>query len=279
MGLFSRFVAKIKGESTASALDWEELSHELLAADLGPVLTEKLLTEAKKIKGDDAEASLREILSAHLSQKVRVLAPAASPAVILVVGVNGVGKTTSVAKLSQYLRRDSKKVLLGAADTFRAAAVDQLITWGSRVGVEVITGKHEGEPASVAFDATKRGAELGVDYVIIDTAGRLHTKSDLMAELGKIKRVIEKTTPVSEVLLVIDGTTGQNGLIQAKLFSESVDVTGLIVTKLDGSARGGVALAIEDQLDLPIKFIGTGEGIDDFAPFSSEAYIEGLLSD
>lgn len=279
MGLFSRFVAKIKGESTASALDWEELSHELLAADLGPVLTEKLLTEAKKIKGDDAEASLREILSAHLSQKVRVLAPAASPAVILVVGVNGVGKTTSVAKLSQYLRRDSKKVLLGAADTFRAAAVDQLITWGSRVGVEVITGKHEGEPASVAFDTTKRGAELGVDYVIIDTAGRLHTKSDLMAELGKIKRVIEKTTPVSEVLLVIDGTTGQNGLIQAKLFSESVDVTGLIVTKLDGSARGGVALAIEDQLDLPIKFIGTGEGIDDFAPFSSEAYIEGLLSD
>lgn len=279
MGLFSRFVAKIKGESTASALDWDELSGELLAADLGPVLTEKLVAEAKKVKGDDAEASLREILSAHLSEKKRELAPAASPAVILVVGVNGVGKTTSVAKLSHYLQRDSKKVLLGAADTFRAAAVDQLTTWGARVGVEVITGKHEGEPASVAFDATKRGAEIGADYVVIDTAGRLHTKNDLMAELGKIKRVIEKTTPVSEVLLVIDGTTGQNGLIQAKLFSESVDVTGLIVTKLDGSARGGVALAIEDQLDLPIKFIGTGEGIEDFAPFSAEVYIDGLLRD
>ena len=279
MGLFSRFVAKIKGESTASALDWNELESELLSADLGPLLTEKLVAEAKKIKGDDAEASMREILSSHLSKKDRELAPVGTPAVILVVGVNGVGKTTSVAKLSQLLHRNSKKVLLGAADTFRAAAVDQLSTWGTRVGVEVITGKHESEPASVAFDATKRGAELGVDYVIIDTAGRLHTKNDLMAELGKIKRVIEKTAPVSEVLLVIDGTTGQNGLIQAKLFSESVDVTGLIVTKLDGSARGGVALAIEHQLDLPIKFVGTGEGIDDFAPFSATDYIDGLLRD
>jgi fused signal recognition particle receptor len=279
MGLFSRFVAKLKGESTASALDWDELSGELLAADLGPVLTEKLLTEAKKIKGDDAEDSLREILTAHLSQKSRNLAAPAHPAVILVVGVNGVGKTTSVAKLSHYLQQSSHKLILGAADTFRAAAVDQLVTWGARVGVEVITGKHEGEPASVAFDATKRGAENGADYVVIDTAGRLHTKNDLMAELGKIKRVIEKTTPVAEVLLVIDGTTGQNGLIQAKLFSESVDVTGLIVTKLDGSARGGVALAIEDQLDVPIKFIGTGEGLEDFAPFSASAYIDGLLRD
>jgi len=199
--------------------------------------------------------------------------------VILVVGVNGVGKTTSVAKLAHHLQKKSHSLVLGAADTFRAAAVDQLATWGARVGVEVITGKHEGEPASVAFDATKRGTELGSDYVLIDTAGRLHTKNDLMAELGKIKRVIEKTVPVAEVLLVIDGTTGQNGLIQAKLFSESVDVTGLIVTKLDGSARGGIALAIEDQLDLPIKFIGTGEAIDDFAPFSPEAYIDGLLRD
>jgi fused signal recognition particle receptor len=279
MGLFSRFVAKIKGESTASALDWEELSSELLAADLGPTLTDKLLAEAKKIKGDDAEGSLREILISHLSNQDRDLAPPAHPAVVLVVGVNGVGKTTSVAKLSHHLQKNSQKLILGAADTFRAAAVDQLVTWGARVGVEVVTGKHEGEPASVAFDAIKRGAELGVDYVVIDTAGRLHTKNDLMAELGKIKRVIEKTVPVAEVLLVIDGTTGQNGLIQAKLFSESVEVTGLIVTKLDGSARGGVALAIEDQLDLPIKFIGTGEGIDDFAPFDGKAYIDGLLRD
>ena len=279
MGLFSRFVSKLKGESTASALDWDELSSELLAADLGPVLTEKLVAEAKKIKGDDAEGSLREILIAYLSQKSRALAPAAKPAVILVVGVNGVGKTTSVAKLAHYLQQQSHSLVLGAADTFRAAAVEQLTTWGARVGVDVVTGKHEGEPASVAFDATKRGAESGADYVLIDTAGRLHTKNDLMAELGKIKRVIEKTAPVAEVLLVIDGTTGQNGLIQAKLFSESVDVTGLIVTKLDGSARGGVALAIESQLDLPIKFIATGEAIGDFAPFDRDSYLDGLLRD
>lgn len=279
MGLFSRFVAKIKGESTASILDWQELTAELLAADLGPQLSESVIAQAKKIKGDDAENALREILNSHLSQESRKLAPSAAPSVILVVGVNGVGKTTSVAKLAHYLQKQSETLLLGAADTFRAAAVDQLATWGVRVGVEVVTGKHESEPAAVAFDATKRGAELGVGYVIIDTAGRLHTKKDLMAELGKIKRVIEKTTPVSEVLLVIDGTTGQNGLIQAKLFSESVDVTGLIVTKLDGSARGGVALAIENQLDLPIKFIGTGEGIDDFSPFDSRGYIDGLLRD
>ena len=279
MGLFSRFVSKLKGESTASTLDWDELNSELLAADLGPVLTGKLIDEAKKIKGDDAEGSLREILKSHLSKKNRNLAPAAIPAVILVVGVNGVGKTTSVAKLAHYLRNQSHALVLGAADTFRAAAVDQLVTWGARVGVEVITGKHEGEPASVAFDAVKRGSESGSSYVLIDTAGRLHTKNDLMAELGKIKRVIEKMAPVAEVLLVIDGTTGQNGLIQAKLFSEAVDVTGLIVTKLDGSARGGVALAIEDQLDLPIKFIGTGEGIGDFAPFEIESYLDGLLGE
>lgn len=278
MGLFSRFLSKVKGESTASALDWDELNSELLAADLGPVLTEKLIQKAKKIKGDDAEASLREILSTHLSQKSRTLAPPAAPAVILIVGVNGVGKTTSVAKLAQFLKSQSHSIVLGAADTFRAAAVDQLATWGARVGVDVITGKAEGEPAAVAFDAVKHASEIGSSYVLIDTAGRLHTKNDLMAELGKIKRVIEKTTPVAEVLLVIDGTTGQNGLIQAKLFSEAVEVTGLIVTKLDGSARGGVALAIEDQLDLPIKFIGTGEAIEDFAPFESQRYLDGLFS-
>lgn len=279
MGLFSRFVAKIKGESTASALDWDELSSELLASDLGPALTEKVIAEGKKIKGDDAESALKEILQSHLSRKDRSLAPAAAPAVILVVGVNGVGKTTSVAKLASYLHGKSHALVLGAADTFRAAAVEQLTTWGSRVGVDVITGKEKSEPASVAFDAVKRASENGSHYVIIDTAGRLHTKNDLMAELGKIKRVIEKTAPVAEVLLVIDGTTGQNGMIQAKLFSEAVDVTGLIVTKLDGSARGGVALAIEDQLDLPIKFIGTGEAVGDFAPFDTESYLNGLLRD
>ena len=278
MGLFSRFVAKIKGESTASALDWNELSSELLAADLGPALTEKVITEAKKIKGDDAEGALREILSNHLSEKNRQLAQGAAPTVILVVGVNGVGKTTSVAKLANHLRRNSQSLTLGAADTFRAAAVEQLSTWGSRIGAPVVTGKHEGEPAAVAFDTVKSAVDNGSDYAIIDTAGRLHTKSDLMAELGKIKRVVEKMRPISEVLLVIDGTTGQNGLTQAKLFSEAVEVTGLIVTKLDGSARGGIALAIEDQLDLPIKFIGTGEAIEDFAPFDSQKYLDGLFS-
>lgn len=278
MGLFSRFVAKIKGESTASALDWDELSSELLAADLGPVLTEKVILDAKKIKGDDAEGALREILSNHLSEKSRALNFGASPTVILVVGVNGVGKTTSVAKLAHHLKQNSKSLTLGAADTFRAAAVEQLSTWGSRLGVPVITGKHEGEPASVAFDTVKSAVDNGSDFAVIDTAGRLHTKSDLMAELGKIKRVVEKMRPVSEVLLVIDGTTGQNGLIQAKLFSEAVEVTGLIVTKLDGSARGGIALAIEDQLDLPIKFIGTGEAIEDFAPFDSQKYLDGLFA-
>ena len=278
MGLFSRFVAKIKGESTASALDWDELSSELLAADLGPVLTEKIIHEAKKIKGDDAEGALREILSNHLSKKSRALNLGTSPTVILIVGVNGVGKTTSVAKLAHHLKQNSKSLTLGAADTFRAAAVEQLSTWGTRLGVSVITGKHEGEPASVAFDTVKNAVDNGSDFALIDTAGRLHTKSDLMAELGKIKRVVEKMRPVSEVLLVIDGTTGQNGLIQAKLFSEAVEVTGLIVTKLDGSARGGIALAIEDQLDLPIKFIGTGEAIEDFAPFDSQKYLDGLFA-
>jgi fused signal recognition particle receptor len=278
MGLFSRFLSKIKGESTASALDWDELSSELLAADLGPTLTQKLVEEAKKIKGDDAEGSLREILRTHLSSKNRTIAAPATPSVILVVGVNGVGKTTSVAKLASYLQSQSHSLVLGAADTFRAAAVEQLATWGSRVGVDVVTGKEQSEPASVAFDTVKRAIDAASQYAIIDTAGRLHTKNDLMAELGKIKRVIEKSAPVAEVLLVIDGTTGQNGLIQAKLFSEAVEVTGLIVTKLDGSARGGVALAIEDQLDLPIKFIGTGEAIDDFAPFDGEKYLDGLFA-
>lgn len=278
MGIFTRFVTKVRGTSTASALDWDELRTELIAADLGPALADSLIDEGKRVKGDDAEAALTSILNSHLSSRSRTLADAGSPTVILFVGVNGVGKTTSVAKVAHHLTSQGKSVLLGAADTFRAAAVDQLVTWGERAGVPVVTGKHEGEPAAVAFDAVKRGISEGVDCILIDTAGRLHTKNDLMAELGKVKRVIEKSIPVSEILLVLDATTGQNGVIQAKLFSEAVEVTGLIVTKLDGSARGGVALAVEDQLDLPIKFIGTGEAIDDFAPFDSESYIAGLLA-
>jgi fused signal recognition particle receptor len=275
MGLFSRFVSKIKGESTASPLDWAELESELLASDLGPVLTKTLVQEAKKMRGDDAENALKEILAGHLSHKSRALAPAA-PQVIVVVGVNGAGKTTSVAKLAHLLVSQNKKVVLGAADTFRAAAVDQLVTWGERAGVQVVTGK--GDTASVSFDTVKQGIEQGADSIIIDTAGRLHTKNDLMQELGKVIRVIEKMTPVTDVLLVLDGTTGQNGLAQAKIFSEAVAVTGLVVTKLDGSARGGVALAIEDALDLPIKFIGTGEAMADIAPFDAATYIQSLVT-
>jgi fused signal recognition particle receptor len=278
MGIFTRLVSKIRGTSTASALDWEELRGELLGADLGPTLTEKIISEGKQIKGDDAEGSLRIILANYLTSKDREIAQSATTTVILVVGVNGVGKTTSVAKLASHLKESGKTVMLGAADTFRAAAVEQLCTWGDRVGVLVVTGKEMSEPASVAFDAAKAAVAANVDYLIIDTAGRLHTKNDLMAELGKVRRVIEKVLPVSETLLVLDGTTGQNALTQAELFNESVSLTGLIVTKLDGSARGGAALAIENRLDLPIKFIGTGEAISDFAPFDSEKYLDSLIS-
>lgn len=278
MGIFTRFVAKIRGTSTASNLDWDELKSELLAADLGPALTEKIIAQGKQIKGDDAQESLREILNSYLTSKSRELLRTDTTTVILVVGVNGVGKTTSVAKLANHLKESGKSVLLGAADTFRAAAVDQLCTWGDRVGVVVVTGKAESEPASVAFDAAKAAVAAKVDYLIIDTAGRLHTKNDLMAELGKVRRVIEKVLPVSETLLVLDGTTGQNALTQAELFNEAVTLTGLIVTKLDGSARGGAALAIENRLDLPIKFVGTGEAISDFSPFDGDTYLESLIS-
>jgi fused signal recognition particle receptor len=279
VGIFSKFVSKIKGQSTADPLDWQELESELLGADLGPTLTSQIIQSAKSIKGDDAIASLTQILNSHLSAKPRQLITGKEVTVVMVVGVNGTGKTTSVAKLAWHLKDSGNSVVLAAADTFRAAAVDQLQTWGVRIGVEVITGKESAEPASVAFDAATRTKELKSDYLIIDTAGRLHNKSDLMAELEKVKRVVEKTLAVSEVLLVIDATTGQNGIAQAKIFTEAVAVTGLIVTKLDGSARGGVALAIESALDIPIKFIGTGESDRDFAEFNPTTYISGLISD
>ena len=278
MGLFNRLIAKVRGTSTASAVDWDEIETELLQSDLGPALVSELLEAAQKMRGDDAESAVKVILTSKLSQKPRTLAPSESTSVIMVVGVNGTGKTTSVAKLATLLHGKGDSVLLAAADTFRAAAVDQLTTWGDRIGVEVIAGKEGAEPASVAFDSVKRAVDSKSRYLIIDTAGRLHNKSDLMAELGKVKRVIEKGLPVTEVLLVIDATTGQNGLAQAKIFSEAVEVTGLILTKLDGSARGGVALAIESALDIPIKFIGTGEGSGDFAAFDANSYLEGLLA-
>ena len=278
MGLFNRFFAKVRGTSTASSLDWSEIEAELLGADLGPALVTKLITSARQLPGDQAEASVKAILSEQFSVKSRELSSLAGLKVILVVGVNGTGKTTSVAKLANILHRSGDSVLLAAADTFRAAAVAQLQTWGERIGIETISGKEGAEPGAVAFDSAHRALSERSDYLIVDTAGRLHNKSDLMDELGKVKRVIEKVAPVTDVLLVIDATTGQNGLAQAKIFSEAVAVTGLILTKLDGSARGGVALAIESALDIPIKFIGTGEGIDDFAPFSPATYLDGLLA-
>jgi fused signal recognition particle receptor len=279
MGIFSKFISKIKGASTADPLDWQVLEGELLAADLGPSLTTSIIKDAKSIKGDDALASLTEILNSKLSSKSRRLNKLESTSAVIVVGVNGTGKTTSVAKLASSLKGSGQSIVLAAADTFRAAAVDQLQTWGARIGVEVIAGKEGAEPASVVFDAAVRANEQKVDYLLIDTAGRLHNKNDLMAELGKVKRVVEKTLPISEVLLVIDATTGQNGITQAKIFTEAVDVTGLIITKLDGSARGGVALAIENALDIPIKFVGTGEAESDFAPFDPDRYISGLIGD
>jgi len=278
MGLFNRLVAKVRGTSTASALDWSEIEAELLSSDLGPSLVSELIGAAKKMRGDDAEEAIREILRTKFSQKSRALTHGSGLHIVLVVGVNGTGKTTSVAKLATYLHTDKRSVVLGAADTFRAAAVAQLTTWGERIGVETISGKEGAEPASVAFDSAKRALDVNAEYLLIDTAGRLHNKSALMDELGKVKRVVEKVAPVSEVLLVIDATTGQNGLAQAKIFSEAVEVSGLIVTKLDGSARGGVALAIESALNIPIKFIGTGEAAADFAPFDPEKYLEGLLT-
>ena len=289
---FTKLTKAVAGKTKVDADVLDNLEEILISSDVGVNTTLKIIerienyvSENKYLGTDELNEILRNEIASLLSETNSgeatqfEIPTTTKPYVLMVVGVNGVGKTTTIGKLAYQFKKQGFNVVLGAADTFRAAAVDQLVTWGARVGVEVVTGKHEGEPAAVAFDATKRGVELGVDYVVIDTAGRLHTKNDLMAELGKIKRVIEKTAPVAEVLLVIDGTTGQNGLIQAKLFSESVDVTGLIVTKLDGTARGGVALAIEDQLDLPIKFIGTGEAIEDFAPFDSQGYIDGLLRD
>jgi fused signal recognition particle receptor len=268
----------VRGVSSASSLDWAEIESELLASDLGPTPVGEILEAAKKIRGDDSESAIKEILKSKLSSKDRNLATGEDLQVILIVGVNGTGKTTSVAKLANKLAAEKFSVVLGAADTFRAAAVEQLSTWGMRIGIETIKGAAGSEPASVAFDSAKRAVELKAQYLLIDTAGRLHNKSDLMAELGKVKRVIEKIAPVGEVLLVIDGTTGQNGLAQAKIFSEAVEVTGLIITKLDGSARGGVALAIESALDIPIKFVGTGEGLTDFAVFDADSYLDGLLA-
>jgi fused signal recognition particle receptor len=276
MGLFGKLVAKLS-RSSITPLDWDEARKELLSSDLGPTLVDQVITSAKKLRAEDAQSGLTSILTEMLSSESREINYQSPLSVFLIVGINGTGKTTSAAKLANSLHKSQRSVALAAADTFRAAAVDQVQTWGKRIGVDVITGKDQSEPASVAFDAATFAKENSRDVLIVDTAGRLHNKSDLMNELGKVKRVVEKVAPVTEVLLVIDATTGQNAMAQAKVFSEAVAVTGLIVTKMDGSAKGGVALAIEAELGIPIKFIGTGESIEDFAPFEPQLYIQSLL--
>ena len=278
MALFTKLIARIKGNKGSDNSDWSELESELLQADLGPSLSAECIEQAKKLRTDSPQDSLLQFLASKLSTRSHEMNLSNPNSTILVVGVNGTGKTTSVAKLASFYKSSGKSVLLAAGDTFRAAAVDQLKTWGARIDVPVISGQENGDPASVAFDAAKFAQTNNIEILIIDTAGRLHNKSDLMSELAKVKRVVEKTSPISEVLLVIDATTGQNGLLQAKIFAESVDVTGVILTKMDGSAKGGVALAIEAELDIPIKWIGSGESESDFSPFNPEAYLKSLLS-
>jgi fused signal recognition particle receptor len=277
MGIFSKFLSKIKVSDQLHKPDLDEAENELIATDLGADLARRIIEETRKVKSQTPEEALQSVLLSHLSKKPRQLLIQPGLTTVMVVGVNGTGKTTTVAKLAQKFSPQGL-VVLAAADTFRAAAVEQLQTWGKRIGLEVISGKENSDPASVAFDAIEKSRNQSASFLFIDTAGRLHNKSDLMNELGKIKRVIEKVSSVSEVLLVIDATTGQNGLQQAKIFAEAVNVTGIVLTKLDGSSRGGIALAIEDGLDIPIKFVGNGESIDDLTEFDPIAYIKGLIS-
>jgi fused signal recognition particle receptor len=288
----SAFGGVLLGLLSSDHLDeqtWDEIEETLITADMGVAparqVVEDLRTEVKVVGTRDTE-SVRSLLRNELLAQVgvdmdRSLHTARHgdrPAVVLVVGVNGTGKTTTCAKLARVLIGDGQSVLLGAADTFRAAAADQLQTWGERVGAEVVRSDREGaDPASVAFDADTEGIERGVDVVIVDTAGRLHTKTGLMDELGKIKRVISRHATVDEVLLVLDATTGQNGLRQARVFAEVVDVTGVVLTKLDGTAKGGIVVAVQRELGVPVKLVGLGEGPDDLAPFEPEAFVDAIV--
>ncbi|MFJ6002487.1 signal recognition particle-docking protein FtsY [Arthrobacter sp. NPDC092385] len=269
---------------------WDEVEETLLMADLGTEPTMELvdaLRERVKVAGSRSPAEVKDMLREELVKLVdpsmdRSLATqrhADRPAIVMVVGVNGVGKTTTVGKLARVLVADDKDVLLGAADTFRAAAAEQLATWGARVGVPTVKSDVDGaDPASVAFEAVKAGIEQEVDVVLIDTAGRLQNKVGLMDELGKVKRVVEKQGTVDEVLLVLDATTGQNGLSQARVFAEVVNISGIVLTKLDGTAKGGIVVAIQRSLGVPVKLIGLGEGADDLAPFDAESFVDALLN-
>ncbi|MET8774833.1 signal recognition particle-docking protein FtsY [Nocardia sp. NPDC004654] len=267
---------------------WEEIEDTLVLADLGTASTTAVVARlreelaARSVRTtDQARAVLRDVLvealRPELDRSIRALPHADHPSILLVVGVNGTGKTTTTGKLARVLVADGRRVLLGAADTFRAAAADQLQTWGERVGAETVRGKEGADPAAVAFDAVSAGIERGVDAVLVDTAGRLHTKTGLMDELGKVKRVVEKKAEVDEVLLVLDATVGQNGLMQARVFAEVVDISGVVLTKLDGTAKGGIVFQVQHELGVPVKLVGLGEGADDLAPFEPGAFVDALL--
>jgi fused signal recognition particle receptor len=263
---------------------WEEIEDSLIGADIGVTVAAEVVERLRAAIRAEPDVSPRELLRVELLDLVdpdadRSLAVEVPgrPAVILVVGVNGTGKTTTTGKLARVLVAEDRDVILGAADTFRAAAADQLQTWGDRVGVPVVRGPEGGDPASVAFDAVTAAIDTEADVLLVDTAGRLHTKTGLMDELGKVKRVIEKKAPVDEVLLVIDATTGQNGMAQAKVFSEVVDVTGVVLTKLDGTAKGGIVVSVQRELGVPVKLVGLGEGPDDLAPFDPEVFVDALV--
>ncbi|MFE7095653.1 signal recognition particle-docking protein FtsY [Streptomyces erythrochromogenes] len=269
---------------------WEEIEETLLVADVGVVPTQELVERLRsrvKVLGTRTPADLRALLKEELltlvgtdfDRTVKTESGEDTPGVIMVVGVNGTGKTTTTGKLARVLVADGRSVVLGAADTFRAAAADQLQTWGDRVGARTVRGPEGGDPASIAYDAVKEGIAEGADVVLIDTAGRLHTKTGLMDELGKVKRVVEKHGPLDEILLVLDATTGQNGLTQARVFAEVVDITGIVLTKLDGTAKGGIVVAVQRELGVPVKLVGLGEGADDLAPFEPEAFVDALIGD
>jgi fused signal recognition particle receptor len=275
---------------TLDTATWDEVEETLLLADVGAGPTGELVERLRQrvtVLGTRDPVQLRAMLREELlavvdpgmDRSLAVQRHDGRPAVILVVGVNGTGKTTTVGKLARVLVAEDRDVVLGAADTFRAAAADQLATWGERVGVPTVRSDREGaDPASVAFDAVRAGIEAEADVVLIDTAGRLQNKVGLMDELGKVKRVVERHGPVDEVLLVLDATTGQNGMTQATVFSQVVDVSGIVLTKLDGTAKGGIVVAVQRQLGVPVKLVGLGEGADDLAPFDAEAFVDALLA-
>ncbi|MBL7261993.1 signal recognition particle-docking protein FtsY [Paractinoplanes lichenicola] len=286
--IFGRGLLSVLSRDHLDEDAWEEIEDSLISADVGVEATQVIvarLRERVRVLGTRTVAEVREQLTEELvaaldpemDRTLKTTPHDGRPAVMLVVGVNGAGKTTTCGKIGRVLIADGRSVLFGAADTFRAAAADQIQTWGERVGAETVRGPEGGDPASVAFDAVKRGIDIGVDTVVIDTAGRLQNKVGLMDELGKVKRVVEKHGPVDETLLVLDATTGQNGLEQARVFTEVVDVTGVVLTKLDGTAKGGIVIAVQRKLGIPVKLVGLGEGPDDLAPFEPAAFVEALL--